>query len=254
MVYSKNMPYKRYQNKPSSRISKRKTTVRKSTRKPATKNMVALIKKTVMRSAETKEHAHAIIIAPLFHNTPAIVANNLLRTQLSVVASPNYVDPRIGDSIQSVGITIKMLFMTYSDRPNVTFKVWIVKAPPYSPINGVSPYTYDGWFKNRTGQWILDDINHTQIQVIKSMTFKPPVSDTSQEPLASLHETSYARKIYVPWNKTVLFQEQGAANPAVDTKNYSLQLMCAAYDTYGTLLTDLAGKMLIQHTLRFKDF
>jgi len=219
-------------------------------------NLVSLIKKTVMKTAETKEHRTAMSVVTLLHNTPQVISANLLRTSIVPSAVPGFQDVRVGDSIQCSGISLRFLFMTYADRPNVTFKVWVLKTPAYSPINGISPYTYQGWFIDRTNQWVLDEINNTQVQVVKSMTFKPPVSDTSQEADAALHETSYARKMWVPWNKTVIYQEQGggAAPLSVDPKNYSLQLLVAAYDTYGTLITDFVGKMLMQHSLHFKDF
>jgi len=234
----------------------RKSVVRRrKARAPAKKSsMVALIKKTIMKTAETKEYRHGIQIVPLLHNTPAVISTNLLRCQVAPAVAVNLVDPRIGDSIQCQGISLRFLFMTYSDRPNVTFRIWVIKAPPYSAVSGVSPYTYDGWFVNRTGQWVLDTINNTQVTVVKSMTFKPPISDTSQEVGASLHETSFARTMWVPWNKTVAYQEQSTATVTDQSKNYSLQLLCAAYDTYGTLITDFAGKMLVQHSMHFKDF
>jgi len=221
---------------------------------PKTKSLVKLIKKTIMKTAETKEYRHGIQIVPLLHNIPAVISTNLLRCQLAPAVAVNFVDPRIGDSIQCQGISLRFFFMTYSDRPNVTFRIWVIKAPPYSAVSGVSPYTYDGWFVNRTGQWVLDTINNTQVTVVKSMTFKPPVSDTSQEVGATLHETSFARTMWVPWNKTVAYQEQGILTVTDQSKNYSLQLLCAAYDTYGTLITDFAGKMLVQHSMHFKDF
>jgi len=217
------------------------------------KGMVALIKKTVMRIAETKEHRTGLSVVPLLHNTPAVVSTNLLLVPTSVT-NPAVSQPREGDALQCQYLSFRFLFMTYSDRPNVTFRVWVLKTPPYSPVNGVSPYTYDGWFINRTGQFIMDDINNTQVTVVKTMTFKPPVSDTSQESGSSLHETSYARKMVVPWKKTITYQEQGTATQSSDPKGYTLQLLVAAYDTYGTLITDFAGKMLVQHSLHFKDF
>jgi len=241
---------------PPKAISKRspRTPRQRRPRPVATKATVALIKKTVMKIAETKEYRGSLSIVPLLHNTPTIISTNLLRCQIAPVGSVNFIDPRVGDSIQCQGISFRFLFMTYSDRPNVTFKVWVIKAPAYSPVSGVSPYTYAGWFIDRTNQWVLDTINNTQVTVVKSMTFKPPVSDTSQEADATLHETSFARTMWVPWKKTVVYQEQGASPSLEQPKNYSLQLMCAAYDTYGTLITDFAGKMLIQHSMHFKDF
>jgi len=236
---------KRAARRPRKRVA-RKAAPRKS--------MVALIKKTVMRIAETKEQREGLSVVPLLHNTPAVISTNLLRTISVPPASVNFTNPREGDSVQVQGISIRMLFMTYSDRPNVTFKVWVLKTPAYSPVSGVSPYTYAGWFIDRTNQWVLDEINTTQVTVVKSMTFKPPVSDTSQEVGATLHETSYARKMWIPWNKTVTYQEQGPTVSPNEPKGYSLQLLVAAYDTYGTLITDFAGKMLIQHSLHFKDF
>lgn len=238
-----------------SRFSRRKSIPRRKAA-PKTKSIVKLIKNTIMRTAESKEDRSGLVLAPLLHNLPQIITTNLLSTPTAANSLLPYRNPREGDQIQCTGISFRFLFMTYADRPNVTFKVWVIKAPPYSPVSGVSPYTYDGWFINRTGQWVLDEINNTQVSVVKSMTFKPPVADSSQESGASLHETSYARKMYVPWKKVVTYQEQGIAGSGLtnESKGYSLQFMAAAYDTFGTLITDYVGKMLIQHSLHFKDF
>jgi len=240
---------------PPKAISKRspRTPRQRRPRPSSTKATVALIKKTIMKVAETKEHRTGLSVVPLLHNIPTVVSTNLLLVPTSV-SNPAVSQPREGDAIQCRYLSFRFLFMTYSDRPNVTFRVWVLKTPPYSPVNGVSPYTYDGWFINRTGQWVMDDINNTQVTVVKTMTFKPPVSDTSLESGASLHETSYARKMIVPWNKNITYQEQGIATQSSDPKGYTLQLLVAAYDTYGTLITDFAGKMLVQHSLHFKDF
>jgi len=231
----------------------RKRVARKASSRKAT---VALIKKTIMRVAETKKDQRPLTVVTLLHNTPTIIGTNVLHCQGAATTAPGLVDTRVGDSIQAVGISFRFLFMTYSDRPNVTFKVWVIKTPAYDTSRGVFPYTYNTWFDARTSQWIMDEINKENVTVIKQLMFKPPVSDTSQEVGASLHETSFARKMYVPLNKTIVYQDSGVSSAASinEPKQYAYQLMAAAYDTYGTLITDFAGKMLVQHTLHFKDF
>jgi len=220
-----------------------------------TKATVALIKKTVMKVAETKQYMTPMNVVTLFHNQPTMISTNLTVTQTTPTTNQSYADPRIGDSVQALGIKFKFLFMTYSDRPNVTFRVWVIKTPAYSPVTGIYPYTYATWFESRTAQWVLDDINRQNVSVVKQLTFKPPVSDTSQEANAALHETSYVRSMYVPLNKTIKYQDEGASTLPTGThsKGSAYQLLVAAYDTYGTLVTDLAGKLLIQHTFLFKD-
>lgn len=223
--------------------------------KPATRALVSLIKKTVMKQAETKRAQASLVIAPMYHNTPYVPATNLLFCPATTTI-PGLMDTREGDEIQAIGISFRFLFMTYADRPNVTFKIWVIKTPAYDASRGVFPYTYNTWFDARTSQFVLDEINKENISVVKQMTFKPPVSDTSQESGAALHETSFARKMYVKLNRKIKYQDAGvSANPPESNpKDYTYQLLVAAYDTYTTLPTDLAGKMLFQHTLHFKDF
>jgi len=221
----------------------------------ATKATVALIKKTIMKTAETKQYMTPVNVVTLLHNTPLIVSTNLTITTTTPSTNQSFVDPRIGDSVQAQGIKFKLLFMTYGDRPNVTFRLWVIKTPAYSPVNGIYPYTYSTWFESRTNQWVLDDINKQNVSVVKQMTFKPPVADSSQESGATLKETSYVRSMYVPLNRVIKYQDEGASTLPTGThsKGSAYQLLVAAYDTYGTLVTDLAGKLLIQHTFLFKD-
>jgi len=237
---------KRAARRPRKRVA-RKAAPRKA--------MVALIKKTVMKVAETKKTQSALVPVTILHNVPQIISTNLTAVS-ATTATPGFNDVRIGDSVQAIGIQFRFLFMTYSDRPNVTFKVWVIRTPAYDGSRGVYPYTYATWFDARTSQWVMDDINKENITVVKQMTFKPPVSDTSQESGSALHETSYVRKMYLPLNRTLTYQDEGVSTspPTSHTKQFAYQLLVAAYDTYSTLITDFAGKMLIQHSFHYKDF
>jgi len=109
-----------YENQ--SRKLSRSTTIEGST----LNQKVARIAKTVdLRERETKHHVNNLGNFIQLHNVSRRYTNNLLGTSQGV---SDVTGNRIGDQITLGGVKKYPWFLQQTDRPNVTFKIWVVKG------------------------------------------------------------------------------------------------------------------------------
>ncbi len=97
------------------------------------------------------------------HNAPLTF---LLNTAVYMPAQGPADSNRVGDEINTIGYKLKMVIGQKKDRPNVTFKYWVVKVPKGST------YSYNAWFKNVSNNLLLDDINKDFVKTLASAAWE----------------------------------------------------------------------------------
>lgn len=229
------MPPKQY--KP-----RRKTTQKKASyRAPTKTSLVRLIKSVSSKQAETKMCTYNASLT-IYHNLSTRYGGNLLGTAQGITDSIGAFN-RIGDTINLIGMKFLMQFRQPADRPNVNWKVWILK------IKGNPTLPLSVPVKSVTGNLQLDPIDTEKCTVVKQLTFKNP--DNYWEGTAGTSkETCFFKKLYIPFkNQKYVYSGDNA-----DTgRDYQLCMFVTAYDTTGSLITDNIGSFLCHNQLYFKD-
>jgi len=178
-----------------------------------------------MKVCESKSKGTNHQKAELYHNQPANIMH-LNDQSVSVPSQGTGDNQRVGDQINISGYKLRMLIGQKADRPNVTFKWWVTAAPRGSS------YSYSAWFRNVTGNALLDQINTDYVKVIKSGVWKPHdgYMDNASD------EYTFTKQIWVPRKKLLKFGPTDGSNFHNDT--HELNVIMVAYDAFGTLPTD----------------
>jgi len=201
---------------------------------------VKAVKKITLKTAEPKKVSYNRGEVQFYHNLPIYVLKLNLPDGMPVQGLGD--NMRVGDQLNSIGYSVRLLIGQKADRPNVTFKIWFIKVPKSTG------YSYSTWFDPVTNNSLLDDINEDQCKVVKTVTYRP-----NQASLASAggREYTFVKKLWIPYRKIIKF---GPANAAITTSDpHDLVMIATAYDAYGTLQTDNIGYMQIVSSLHYRD-
>lgn len=230
-------------------ISRRKAAPRKRvrSRKPRSagvKNLTALIKKVVLRTAETKFVVRNLDNVVILHDIPQILDQNMTNITQGVGD-----DQRIGDACNLKSLHMRIMVSTTS-KPNVMYKFWVVRTPLN---NGTSlPYTYPTWFKNYLGVWPLDPMNTDLVTVIATKSGKVNGGNTDYSIEAG--STVYDTTKFIDWKIDLKNRRQDFAQDAgLFPKDHCYQLLVAAYDSLGTLVSQPILRVQYSAQLFFKD-
>lgn len=240
------MPYKRKYSG-SSRYAKRaKRGYRRkrwTTRVASRKGIKRIARQVVLSAAESKDKLYNWGKTELDHNTPAQVAH--LNGALTMPAEGTGDDQRNGDRIIMRGWKLRFMFGGKYDRPNITWRVIVAACQP-----GYS-YTYSTFFRNFTGNALLDDVDRDRHTVLKQMYMKPQqatlASDTGIATVS--HEYTFVRRMFVPRKLTYKFQTDGG----LTHNDKDIICIVLAYDAYGTLITDNIGYVQVWQDMMYKD-
>lgn len=215
---------------------------------PKRRTMVSKVKSILYKIAETKQAA--LTNQPgtaVYHNISDRLVSNLMAVSqgvndtLSATASSN--TNRIGDAIQPISSTIYLQFRQPADRPNVTWRIFILKfgggaVPPTSLPS-----------KNITGNLMIDPVDTERCSVVKIRTFKAPDNYWTGT-LAASKEFCFFRKLHIRYPKR---KYNFLADNSGQGKFWNYAMYSAAYDTTGTLITDNIGTVQFNSILNFKD-
>jgi len=188
-------------------------------------SFVKRVKRVMFKTCESKSKGTNHQKAELYHNQPASIMH--LNDQTISVPSQGVGDNmRVGDQINISGYKIRMLIGQKADRPNVTFKYWVVAAP-----RGAT-YSYQAFFRNVTGNALLDQMNTDFVKILKSGTWKPHdgYMDNASD------EYTFTKQFWVPRKKLLKFGPTDGSNFHNDTVD--IYTIMVAYDAFGTLPTD----------------
>ena len=217
----------------------KKTPRRKSYSSTASaKRLRTIIKRTVLKVAEPKERTTLIDKIEMYHNVFTTVH---LNTAGNMPSQGTQEVQRVGDQINTSGFMIRALFGQKTDRPNVTFRWFIVKVPKGST------YTYANWFRNITSNVMLDNINTDFCKVLKQGTMRPNEAGLGA---TGGDEYTFVRKYFVPYKKLLKF---GPADGSQTHNDEDIYLLIAPYDAFGSLVSDNVAYMQAAFTLYYKD-
>jgi hypothetical protein len=124
---------------------------------------------------------------------------------------------RIGDQIQQLGFNVKMTFCNKQDHPNVTWKVRVVSTPRTyytdgSGNSGTFPKTY--FYRQVTGNCLLDDVETGIYKVHKSLTFKNPQIQTVGNETGNANACVTTRQFYVQAPCKIKYTTNGSQVPS----------------------------------------
>lgn len=191
-----------------------------------------------MKTAESKQKSYVVTSGTnVNHNsiTPLLINGS---TQTPALGA--FDDQRIGDKVNTTGYKMRMIFQQAPDRPNVTWKLWIMKVP-----KGVS-YTYSSFFFAISNNVLLDDTNTDYVKVLATKIYKPYTGRMEN----STDSFTFARKLWVPYRRVLNF---GPANGAQTHDDGDIYALVTAYDASGTLLTDVLGSVQMWCSLYYRD-
>lgn len=161
---------------------------------------------------------------------------------------------RIGSDVYSSGFRVRGSFGLPFDRRNTIIKIWLVE---YNTNQG-SPTDVTNWFRNVTGNNVLDPINTERFPGVKLLrTLRAKARDLYVErgeitDTGSIHQLYY--DIWVPFKRKLRYSSTSAANPSSGMKEF-LSLVMTCYDTYSA--ASATDNVIVDHdqmvTFYYKD-
>jgi len=244
MAYKRKFAKKTYSKK-SKPYAKKGVPKKKS-------KLVALIKKTVLKTSESKNLPYDHGKIELYHNSGSPASGRILPASFEIDAP--YVMPvqglgdtnRIGDSIYVSGMKVRMLIGQKYDRPNVTFRIMCVKV-----TNQDYPATVAQLFDNTTGNVLLDTVNNDRVKTVYHKTIKMQQS-TLAPGIGGTYTTkeyTFTHSFYISAKRKIDFTTNGGTSFA-RSRHY---VFVFAYDAYGTLVTDNIAYVQGYSNLYFRD-
>lgn len=235
--------------KPYKQTAKR-AIVRKYSKKaiPAVNQLQAVVRRAITqnnnRMLETKNSCYTESDgAEMFHNSLYLRNSTLLKTTQGLTDSENsQVNNRIGDKINLVGLSVKIMFELNERYSGATFRIFIVKS-----AKGDNP-TQANFFNNLSGNKMIDTINKERFTILAQKTFQIKQTSTGMgeagiqdvgsgytkgTPLIS--RATKIVKLWVPGNQLIgksrtLTYENNSQQP----KFYDYHLLYFAYSNYST--------------------
>jgi len=205
---------------------------KKSTKKASTlttKQLSTMMKKVALSTSETKFKNINIPKWELFHNKNKQGSVNI---SSSLVAQGDDDDDRIGNEIYLTGIKFRLLLGQKADRPNVTFKIYIVE---YDATQAGTLENSSHFYHNVTGNVMLDAIQSHRFKILYQKTFKGTTGSLEVGEVSK--EKTYPISFWVPMKRKLSFQTDSGTLVSMGMKD-NLRIMIAAYDAYGSLQAD----------------
>lgn len=237
------------------KVGVRKNTKRKASRRyvSTNKKIAQIARRAVMRVAETKSVVanYGAIPDNLYHNTAAKLGDpmkpNLLKTSQGVLDGPASTS-RIGDKVNPVGVKIFLTFKQPYDRPNVLYKFVIQKTKgDQNPAN--LP------FEDITGVRVIDAIDPEKAdgQVVFSRSFTDRSMNWSRHDSTVTHnkELTFVKTFWIDLRKYKSYAYNG--NNATGGRDFNLIPWLIAYDSFGTLTSDIVASYRFAYKFYFKD-
>lgn len=235
------MVYKRkYRGKRSKPYNKKRISF--GTRRS---RLVRTIKSVVKRTAESKRKDYQWSKTELYHN---VIQGGFLLNYGSGTAGAAACMPlqgtkdseRIGDEILLSGFKLRMLLGQKADRPNVTFRYWVLSVPKGYP------YSYSTWFDATTNNVLLDSVNKDCCKILSSGTWRPNEAGLNN---AGGDEYTFVKQLWIPYRKRISF----APHATTAHQDNDIHFLIAPYDAYGSLSTDNIAYIQIVSTMYYRD-
>lgn len=213
------------------------------------KKFVRVVRQIAQGTQETKQAQQNSGGNAVFHNggiahvgKPARWFENLMATNIGPTDQQGTIKNRIGDAVSPVGVKLLLQFRQPVDRPNVTFKVWIVKYISKLPPAGMD-------LMAQTGNLMLDSCDTEKMNPVLIKSFKTSNDYWTGDP-GSSKEVCFHRKMWISLPRS---QYTYDGDDSAYGKRYNLAMYVGAYDTSGTLVTDIVGYCHATSIFYFKD-
>lgn len=198
-----------------------------------------MVRKELLRTSETKQRTSYVSTTTLKHNT---WYNNLY---LMTLYDGTDRDNLTGEEVFLKALTIKMHFNTFADRPQVMFRIMLVKLP-----TGVTSAPADLFnpMSTTATNYLLAFPHTDMVQVLQEKFVQ--VNGTSHwDATGTLVSKQMAATCVLKHDFNNLKTKYNGSSP----KDFSIRLLVLAYDAHGTLATDNLATMEMTHRLYFKD-
>lgn len=219
----------------------------KKSNKPSTlttNQLATMMKKVQLKTTETKFSNLPIAKWELYHNTLQ-AANINIATSFAVQGDDD--DKRIGNEIYLTGIKFRLMLGQKADRPNVTYKIFVVEYNTSQAGTVENEAHFYHWTSQNV---LLDAVQSHRFKVHKAITYKGKIG--SLEVGEAAKEKTYPLQFWLPLKRKISFQQDSGTTPSAGMKD-SFKVVIAAYDAYGTLTSDNIGYAQGCATVYFKD-
>jgi len=244
--------YMGYRTKPSRYTkSKPRKTIKKTAK--LSKPMILAVKKIANRQmnkvVESKVGDYSIEPAPIlcfYHNSPMILDNNMLYLQQGVTdeeiqASRN----RIGDSVYSKNIQLKLLITNFQTRPNLLYRISVVKVKDNTVTFPSGSLIYG---HPQCGNMILAPID-TELPGLVSVEYDRVFDSRAYQTAQDGNED---KKFY--WTHNVKVNRKiRYDNASSDPSTCTYRLIVTCYDSQVVLITDNVARFTYFRRHHFLD-
>jgi len=222
--------------------SKRKMSVRRVKRSATinNSNLQKVVSKMIMRKVEPKHKNFDHGKTESYHN---LINTVHLNKDACMPSQGTQDQQRVGDRINVGAFMVRMLCGQKADRPNITWKFWVVRIPRSESVG------YSSLFENLSGNAMLDPINKDYCKVLKTLTINSKYSVGSQNSTTYSDEYTFPVKLYIPYKKLIKFN----SNASTDHNDHDIYLVWHTFDAFGTLTTDNIAYGDITSTIYYKD-
>jgi len=216
---------------PPKRQYKRKTNRRgnKKVSSMTPDQLATMMKKVALKTSETKFKNISLPKWELYHN---INKQSSVNISSSLITQSDNDDGRIGKEIYLTGIKFRFLLGQKADRPNVTYKIYVVE---YDSTQAGTLENEDHFYHRVTQNVLLDAIQTHRFRILKAITYKGKLG--SMEVGESSKEKTYPLSFWLPLRRKISFQGDTGTMVSMGMKD-NLRVMIATYDAYGTLTSD----------------
>lgn len=203
--------------------------------------LVSLIKNVSLKQAETKMATYNSITSA-YHNVSFRYGGNLFGTAQGITDTTGAFN-RIGDTVTPIGLKLYMQFRQPPDRPNVSWRIWVMKIIGNPSLPSSVP------MKSVTGNLLLDPIDTEKCKLIRTYNFKSPDNYWAGTTGTS-KDVDFFRKAWIPFRRTPYVY----SGDNLDTgRDFQVCMFVACYDSTGTLVSDNIGTFQCTNVFYFKD-
>lgn len=209
-----------------------------------TNQLATMMKKVALKTSETKFKSISLPKWELYHNSLNESGTNISSSFLFQGDDDN---ARVGNEVYLTGIKYRLLLGQKADRPNVTYKIYIVEYDAGQAGTVSNEAHFYHWVSQNV---LLDAIQSNRWKVLKAITFKAKIG--SLEVGETSKEKTYPLSFWVPMKRKISFQQDSSAMVSMGMKD-NLRVVVAAYDAYGTLPSDNIAYVQGCATCYYKD-
>jgi len=258
----------RYYRKNPSRLKRRRSRRGRSSRRTKT-SFKTRVTQVLMKKAETKYYDIAEENVQLYHNNGTSTTLLSNPGSLQTIFNPWADIPvgtgrnqRIGDRIIPRGMSLKIWFANKSDRPNVMYRVIILRCPKVvtgstTSYNNLYPFQTADLGSNGN-QMIMPLDKDRGFKAFYDKTFNLQLGNSSSEvPILGYvgKECHMVKKFWIKSKGRAIQYDPGAgAGVLYSIVNNPLLVYVIPYDSFGTPKTDNIATCAYQARLYYKDF